>query len=89
MLRFTLYRIFLLSFYGFEVCNVGMQRNIFLRLIKFIKQRKFYLNLYYKVILYYKTLNLHTKLTLISINLKHNELFFLFRCTQTLRTSDP
>ena len=52
-----------------------MQRNNFLRLIKVIK----HLNLCYKVILYYKILNLHAQLlTLISINLKYNELFFLF-----------
>ena len=35
---------------GSEVCNVGVQRNNFLQLIKVIKQRKFDLNLCYKVI---------------------------------------
>ena len=56
--------------YESEVCIVGMQRNNFLPLFKVTKQCKFYLNLRYKAILYYKTLNLHTKLILISINLK-------------------
>ena len=59
-----------LSINGSEVCIVGMQRNNFLQLLKVTKQWKFYLNLRYKAILYYKTVNLHTKLILISINLK-------------------
>ena len=36
--------------YGSVICNVGMQRNNFLQLIKVIKQWKFYLNLCYNVI---------------------------------------
>ena len=47
---------------GSEVCNVGVQRNNFLQLIKVIKQWKFYLNLWYKIIWYCKTINLHAKL---------------------------
>ena len=55
---------------GFEVCNVGVQRNNFLQLIRVIKQWKFYLNLCYKDIGYYKTINLHAKLISIIINWK-------------------
>ena len=55
---------------GFEVCNVGVQRMIFYDCLKLLMQRKFDLNLCYKVIWYYKTINLHAKLILIIINWK-------------------
>ena len=70
-------RLFALEFtckmsiqYGSEVCNVGVQRNNFLQLIKVIKQWKFYLNLWYKIIWYCKIINLHAKLISIIINWK-------------------
>ena len=56
--------------HGSEVCIVGMQRNNFLLLIKVIKEWKFYVNLYLKIILYYKSLNLQEKSILFSINMK-------------------